>query len=47
MVDDDDEMQVGVMKPDIVFFGEGLPDKFHKQLHEDKPKVRQTSGSAP
>ena len=24
------------MKPDIVFFGQGLPDSFHQQLEEDK-----------
>lgn len=24
------------MKPDIVFFGEGLPDSFHKAIEEDK-----------
>ena len=29
------------MKPDIIFFGEGLPDEFHKKLEEDKGKVRQ------
>lgn len=28
------------MKPDIVFFGEGLPDEFHHTLEEDKTKVR-------
>ncbi|CAH0546882.1 unnamed protein product [Brassicogethes aeneus] len=26
----------GVMKPDIVFFGEGLPDTFHEAMSEDK-----------
>ncbi|XP_050531270.1 NAD-dependent protein deacetylase sirtuin-1-like [Daktulosphaira vitifoliae] len=26
----------GIMKPDIVFFGEGLPDSFHKAIEEDK-----------
>lgn len=25
-----------VMKPDIVFFGEGLPDEFHQKMEEDK-----------
>lgn len=25
----------GVMKPDIVFFGEGLPEEFHASLQED------------
>lgn len=24
------------MKPDIVFFGEGLPDNFHKAIENDK-----------
>ncbi|XP_025203668.1 NAD-dependent protein deacetylase sirtuin-1 isoform X1 [Melanaphis sacchari] len=26
----------GIMKPDIVFFGEGLPDSFHKAIDDDK-----------
>ena len=26
----------GIMKPDIVFFGESLPDQFHKQMEIDK-----------
>lgn len=26
------------MKPDIVFFGEGLPDSFHEAMAEDKSK---------
>nr|VZI46677.1 unnamed protein product [Spirometra erinaceieuropaei] len=30
---------VGVMKPDIVFFGEGLPSEFHSSLAED---IKQT-----
>lgn len=25
-----------IMKPDIVFFGEGLPDEFHDRMAEDK-----------
>nr|UYO08130.1 SIR-2.1 [Bursaphelenchus mucronatus] len=29
----------GVIKPDIVFFGEDLPDKFHSQMGEDIDKV--------
>ena len=37
--DDLEEDEIGVMKPDIVFFGEGLPDTFHQQLQEDKTKV--------
>ncbi|KAJ3662329.1 hypothetical protein Zmor_006683 [Zophobas morio] len=28
----------GIMKPDIVFFGEGLPDTFHEAMAEDKTK---------
>lgn len=27
------------MKPDIVFFGEGLRDTFHKRVQEDKAVV--------
>lgn len=26
----------GIMKPDIVFFGEGLPDTFHEAMAVDK-----------
>ena len=37
---------VGVMKPDIVFFGEGLPDDFHHALEEDKTKVSHCNKSA-
>lgn len=29
----------GIMKPDIVFFGEGLPDSFHEAMAEDKCKA--------
>ena len=29
----------GIIKPDIVFFGEGLPAEFHHQIHSDKGKV--------
>lgn len=28
--------EMAVMKPDIVFFGEGLPEEFHQQIAEDK-----------
>lgn len=35
----EEEEVVGVMKPDIVFFGEGLPESFHRQLREDKTKA--------
>ena len=27
------------MKPDIVFFGESLPEEFHRSMTEDKEKV--------
>ncbi|RDA92487.1 hypothetical protein CP533_6423 [Ophiocordyceps camponoti-saundersi (nom. inval.)] len=38
--DDDDEPQTGVMKPDITFFGEPLPDEFSRRLTEhDRDKV--------
>jgi len=30
---------VPIMKPDIVFFGEGLSDQFHKTIAEDKDEV--------
>mmetsp|Transcript_26885 Transcript_26885/g.63156 ORF Transcript_26885/g.63156 Transcript_26885/m.63156 type:complete len:318 (-) Transcript_26885:244-1197(-) len=29
----------GNIKPDIVFFGEGLPDRFHRLLKQDIPKA--------
>ena len=32
--------QPGIMKPDIVFFGEGLGDEFHKSVAVDKNEVR-------
>lgn len=28
----------GILKPDIVFFGEGLPEHYHKSINEDKTK---------
>lgn len=31
-----DLVQSGIMKPDIVFFGEGLPDTFHDAMAADK-----------
>ena len=31
--------QPGIMKPDIVFFGEGLGDEFHKSVAVDKNEV--------
>ncbi|KAL4078961.1 DHS-like NAD/FAD-binding domain-containing protein [Scleroderma yunnanense] len=35
----DDDLPVGVMKPDITFFGEKLNDAFDKALLEDRDKV--------
>ena len=29
----------GYVKPDIVFFGEGLPDRFHRLLRQDLPRA--------
>jgi len=40
--DDDQEEVLTVMKPDIVFFGEGLPDVFHHTLDQDKLSVCNT-----
>ena len=37
--ENEEEEILGVMKPDIVFFGEGLPDEFHHALEEDKAQV--------
>ena len=37
--DEEEEDILSVMKPDIVFFGEGLPDEFHHALEKDKTKV--------
>ncbi|KAJ8674253.1 hypothetical protein QAD02_005515 [Eretmocerus hayati] len=34
-----EECKAGVVKPDIVFFGEMLPDRFHVKLAEDFPKA--------
>lgn len=31
-----DLVSQGIMKPDIVFFGEGLPDAFHDAMAKDK-----------
>lgn len=31
-------MQRGIMKPDIVFFGESLPDEFHDMIDRDKER---------
>ena len=30
------EDPLGIMKPNIVFFGEGLPEEFHQQIEMDK-----------
>ncbi len=30
--------EVGILKPDIVFFGESLPENYHKAILEDKEK---------
>ena len=32
------EKNIGILKPDIVFFGEGLPDHYHTSIDEDKSK---------
>ncbi|PVU98691.1 hypothetical protein BB559_001358 [Furculomyces boomerangus] len=37
--DGDYEAIQGVMKPDIVFFGEKLPNEFHSSLEEDRNQV--------
>lgn len=29
----------GVVKPDIIFFGEMLPDRFHDSIEQDFPKA--------
>ena len=31
-----DIIQQPIMKPDIVFFGEGLPDEFHDSIADDQ-----------
>ena len=33
-----DHHPMGILKPDIVFFGESLSEEFHKQMAEDKNK---------
>ena len=30
------EEELAIMKPDIVFFGESLPEEFHRQMEIDK-----------
>nr|XP_006824046.1 PREDICTED: NAD-dependent protein deacetylase sirtuin-1-like isoform X2 [Saccoglossus kowalevskii] len=35
----EDSKQLAVMKPDIVFFGEGLPQRFHHQIDKDREEV--------
>ena len=37
--DDDDLPQTGIMKPDITFFGEALPDTFHSRIAADRQIV--------
>ncbi|KAG9309460.1 DHS-like NAD/FAD-binding domain-containing protein [Chiua virens] len=37
--DENDDLPVGVMKPDITFFGEKLTDEFDQALLEDRDKV--------
>lgn len=32
------DLGVGILKPDIVFFGEGLPDLYHRSIDSDKTK---------
>lgn len=34
-----DECEEGVVKPDIVFFGEMLPDRFHTLIERDFPQA--------
>jgi NAD-dependent deacetylase sirtuin 1 len=29
----------GIMKPDIIFFGENLPNEFHDKFEEDRDKI--------
>lgn len=41
----EEEEVFAVMKPDIVFFGEQLPEEFHEWLQEDLSQV--SSGSIP
>ncbi|CAF0901640.1 unnamed protein product [Brachionus calyciflorus] len=36
--DESEEKLIGILKPDIVFFGEGLPEIYHKSINEDKNK---------
>lgn len=33
------EGAMNILKPDIVFFGEGLPEEFHTQIKEDKERA--------
>lgn len=39
MCDEVDEKSPGVIKPDIVFFGEGLPEEYGVRLMEDRSEV--------
>ena len=38
--EEEEEEEEGILKPDVVFFGEGLPEVFHKNLEADKREVR-------
>ena len=39
----EEEEVFAVMKPDIVFFGEQLPEEFHERLQEDLSQVSSSS----
>lgn len=36
--EEESEKRLGILKPDIVFFGEGLPEIYHKSINDDKNK---------
>ncbi len=33
------DTELGIMKPDIVFFGESLPEEFHQQMKVDSEEA--------
>ena len=33
-----EEKNIGILKPDIVFFGENLPESYHQAINMDKTK---------
>lgn len=33
------DIPLAIMKPDIVFFGENLPEMFHRAMKQDKDEV--------